>query len=140
MKTRGYLTHPDHHMYIILKHLEMCFSKHVNSTDVFEETCNEFFKTKVGLKFMCLEHQSEMLTKIISYYLTMRMRQYTYMLNQNTKKHNNTKKKIVKIGENLILYNFIIYLILCYLYYAIILKINMLCYLYMHLLFLKNFL
>jgi hypothetical protein len=76
----------------------MCFSKHADSSDAFEDTCNEFFKTRVGLKFMCLKHQIKMLTIIIVYYITMWMRQYTYMLNQKTKNQYKTKKKIVKIS------------------------------------------
>jgi len=96
-KSRGYLTHSDHNLYIILKQLEICFSKHANSNNVLEDTYNEFFKINIGLKCTCVEHRLEMLTNIFSYYIIMRMRQYTYMVNQNMKKQNNTKKKLSKL-------------------------------------------
>jgi len=71
-KSRGYLTHPDRNLYLILKHLETCFSKHAASHDVFENTFNEFFSMHIGLnclKFPCLEHQTEILTNIFSFYI-----------------------------------------------------------------------
>jgi len=77
-KTRGWLTHPDRNLYLILKHLEQCFSKHATSCDMFEDTYNAFFSLNIGL-----EHQTDMLTNIFSYYITMRMRQYSYLINQN---------------------------------------------------------
>lgn len=98
-KTRGYLTHPDRNLYLILKRLETCFSKHANSCDVFENTYNEFFSLNIGLKFPCLEHQTDILTNIFSYYITMRMRQYSYLVNQNTKKQCKTKKKLSKLDK-----------------------------------------
>jgi len=83
-KSKGYLTHPDHNLFIILRYLETCFEKHANSNDVFELTYNEFFNNKFELKFSCSMHKVEMLTNIFSYYITMRMRQYTYLENQKT--------------------------------------------------------
>jgi len=80
---------------LTLKHLETCFSKHAASHDVFENTYNEFFSMHIGLKFPCLEHQTEILTNIFSFYITMRMRLYSYLINQNEKKQNKTKKKII---------------------------------------------
>jgi len=96
-KTRGCLTHPDRNLYLILKHLETCFSKHATSCDVFEDTYNEFFSLNIGLKFPCLEHQADILTNIFSYYITMRMRQYSYLVNQNSTKLSKTKKKLSKL-------------------------------------------
>lgn len=78
---------------MILKKLEVCFNIHCNSNDVFEDTYNEFFKSNVTVKFPCLVHRMEMLTNIFSYYIIMRMRQFTYMQNQNDIKQNKTKKK-----------------------------------------------
>jgi len=51
-KTRGYLTHPYCNLYVILKHLETCFSKYV-AFHVFEDTYNDFLGTNIGLKFPC---------------------------------------------------------------------------------------
>lgn len=48
---------------MILKHLETCFSKHAAS-HVFEDTYNDFFSMNIGLKFPCLEFQTDILTNI----------------------------------------------------------------------------
>lgn len=99
LKSKGYLTHPDHNLFKILKKLEECFKIHCTSNDVFEDTYNDFFQTNSSIKFHCHLHKTEMLTNIFSYYLTMRMRQYTYMQNQNTKKQNKNKKKLSKLVQ-----------------------------------------
>lgn len=99
MKTKGFLTYPNSNLYIIIKHIEECFAIHANSNDVFEKTFEEFFKKNINLKFPCTirQHQTDMLTNIFSYYITMRMRQYSYMQNQANKKLNKTKKKLSKL-------------------------------------------
>ncbi|XP_016664700.1 uncharacterized protein LOC107885562 [Acyrthosiphon pisum] len=96
-KSKGYLTHPDHNLFIILKRLELCFGKYCRSNDVFEETYNEFFKSYSTIYFPCYLHKNDILTNIFSYYIIMRMRQFTYMDNQNNKKQNRTKKKLSKL-------------------------------------------
>lgn len=57
-------------------------------------TYEDFFKQNLTLKFSCniQDHKIEMLTNIFSYYIIMRMRQFTYIENQSTKKQNKTKK------------------------------------------------
>jgi len=98
-KSKGYLTYPDSNLFIIIKHIENCFAIHANSNNVFEETFNEFFKLNIPLKFACTDsqHQTDMLTNIFTYYITMRMRQYSYMQNQKNKKIHKTKKKLSKL-------------------------------------------
>jgi len=101
-KTRGYLTYPNSNLYIIVKRIEECFAVHANSSDVFENTYEEFFKQNMTLKFSCTiqEHQIKMLTDIFSYYIMMRMRQFTYIQNQKNKKENKTKKKLSKLVKS----------------------------------------
>lgn len=101
-KTRGYLTYPNSNLYIIVKRIEECFAVHANSSDVFENTYEEFFKQNMTLKFSCTiqEHQIKMLTDIFSYYIIMRMRQFTYIQNQKNKKENKTKKKLSKLVKS----------------------------------------
>jgi hypothetical protein len=98
-KSKGNLTYPDSNLFIIIKHIENCFATHANSINIFEETSNEFFKLNIKLKFACTnsQHQSDMLTNIFTYYITMRMRQYSYMQNQKNQKINKTKKKLSKL-------------------------------------------
>jgi len=98
MKTKGFLTYPNSNLYIIIKHRRMLVL-HANPNDDFEKTIEEFFKTNINLKFPCTirQHQTDMLTNVFSYYITMRMRQHSYMQNQPNKKLNKTKKKLSKL-------------------------------------------
>lgn len=65
-------------------------------------TYEEFFKRNMTLKFSCSikEHQIKMLTDIFSYYIIMRMRQFTYIQNQKKKKENKSKKKLSKLVKS----------------------------------------
>lgn len=101
-KTRGYLTYPSSNLYVIVKRLEECFAIHANSSDVFENIYEEFFKRNMTLKFSCSikEHQIKMLTDIFSYYIIMRMRQFTYIQYQKKKKENKSKKKLSKLVKS----------------------------------------
>lgn len=49
LKSRGFLTNPDQHLFNILKLLESCFAKHASSQNLFEDTFEEFFKIKISL-------------------------------------------------------------------------------------------
>jgi hypothetical protein len=44
LKTRSFLTHLNHQIYIIIKFLETSFSKYVDSINVFEEIYEDFFQ------------------------------------------------------------------------------------------------
>ncbi|XP_050063683.1 uncharacterized protein LOC126552788 [Aphis gossypii] len=96
-KSRGYLTHPDSNLFNILKSLEHSFNKFADELNVFDKTCEDFFKNNVHITFPCVDHRTSMLTDITVYYLVMRMRQYSYIENQNNKKLNKTKKKLSKL-------------------------------------------
>jgi len=106
VKTRGYLTHPNHHVYLIIKSFELCFEKYADSPTVFEDTQNDLLQNNISfLTWNCNDHKSEILTDMFVMYITMRMRQYSYSKNIEAKQLNKTKKKIIKIGYflNLIL-------------------------------------
>ncbi|XP_050065110.1 uncharacterized protein LOC114121960 [Aphis gossypii] len=68
-KSKGYLTYPESNLFIIIKHIENCFAIHANSSNVFEDTFNEFFQLNTRLKFACTnsEHKTDMLTNIFTY-------------------------------------------------------------------------
>lgn len=81
-KSRRYLTHPDifySNLFIILKALEMSFTKFADSPNVFDQSCDDFFQTNSKIKFPCAEHQTSMFSDICSYYVVMKMRQYSYL-------------------------------------------------------------
>ena len=98
LKTRGFLTHPNHYLFKLLESLELCFMKHAESLSPFDDTHEEFFQTEnITITFPCNLHKTEIITDIFIMYLTMRMRQYSYTKNQEAKKLNKTKKKISKL-------------------------------------------
>jgi len=70
-----------------------------NGYDVFELTVDDFFNKKQELikKFPCVTHKTEILTFIITYYITKRMHQYTKILNMDQNKNNAKKKKNAKL-------------------------------------------
>lgn len=98
LKTRGFLTHPNNTLYKILETLEVCFIKHAASLNPFEDTYEEFFQMNDSkLTFPCGLHKTDMLTDIFVTYITMRMRQFSYLNNQDVKKVNKCKKKVSKL-------------------------------------------
>jgi len=46
LKTSGFLTHPNKNLYLIIKLIEVCFEKHAESLNVFEDTYEDFFSRK----------------------------------------------------------------------------------------------
>ncbi|KAF0701702.1 Uncharacterized protein FWK35_00037271, partial [Aphis craccivora] len=101
LKSRGFLTNPDQNLFNILKLLESCFVKHASSQNVFEDTFEEFFKiNNLKLIFPCPDHKSRVMSDLFTYYITMRMRQYTYIINQENKKNNRSKKKLSKLTND----------------------------------------
>lgn len=97
LKTRGFLTHPNKNLYLIIQMIEVCFEKHAESPNVFEETCEDFLSRNFKLTFPCGDHKSEIVTNIFVLYITMRMRQFSYAKNQQTQKQNKVKKKLSKL-------------------------------------------
>lgn len=69
MKTRGFLSHPNHHLYTIIKMFETSFEKHTDSLNVFEDTYEDLLSNdNVILKWECSVHKSEILTEIYTMY------------------------------------------------------------------------
>ena len=102
VKRRGYLTYPNHHVYLIIKSFELCFEKYADSPTVFEDTQNDLFQNNISfpvsfLTWNCNDHKSEILTDMFVIYITMRMRQYSYSKNIETKQLNKTKKNYKKL-------------------------------------------
>lgn len=98
MKTKGFLTHPNHSLYLIVKEFKLSFMIHADSNDVFEKTYETVLQNyNIKLRWQCLEHKSKILTDVYTNYITMRMRQHSSAKNQETKKLNKTKKKISKL-------------------------------------------
>jgi len=83
MKSRGGLYHPNMFLFYLLVDIEDSFKKFCDGYDVFELTVDDFFNKKQELikKFPCITHKTEILTFIITYYITTRMHQYTKISN-----------------------------------------------------------
>uniref|UniRef100_A0A2S2PQD4 Uncharacterized protein n=1 Tax=Schizaphis graminum TaxID=13262 RepID=A0A2S2PQD4_SCHGA len=98
IKSKGRLIHSNKHIYSFISALEEVFEMFCESFNVFEETVDYFLEHKTNLlTFPCESHKSEILTYIITYYLTMRMRQYSQMTNQKQIKVSSKKKKLLKL-------------------------------------------
>lgn len=97
LTSKGGLIHPNEFVYNILSAVENSFSKFCDSNDVFELTCEHFFSEYGPIKFPCLDHKNETIMFILSYYIIMRMRQYTLVTNKNQNKCNLKKKKCSKL-------------------------------------------
>lgn len=69
----------------MLREVKAYFSKHVSSPNVCEETVNEMLNN-YKFSFPCTEHGSELLCYAITYYLRLRMRQYSQQINKDAKK------------------------------------------------------
>lgn len=96
LKSRGFLIHSNINFFLLLREVEGYFSKHVSSPNVYEETVNEMLNN-YKFSFPCTEHGSELLSYAITYYLRLRMRQYSQQINKDAKKNKCHKKKASKI-------------------------------------------
>lgn len=97
LKSRGYLTQPDSGFYILLREIENSFELNAQSPNVFDDTIDHFFNKNYLIPFPCDEHKHEIVQFIFVSYLTMRMRQFTWMNNKQTKSTNKVKKKLSKL-------------------------------------------
>jgi len=102
LKSRSYLTHPDSNFFKFLKQIEKCFVKHKDSQNIFDDTVDEFFNNNYLVPFPCAIHKEDMVEFIFTSYIAMRMRQYAYMTNHETKSTNKVKKKNSQIGIKIV--------------------------------------
>lgn len=98
IKTKGGLIHPSTFLFNLLTNVEESFQKFCNDYDVFQQTVDDFFNKKLKLinTFPCSIHKIEVLTFIISYYVKMRMCQYTKVLNNDQKKKIMQRKRRIQ--------------------------------------------
>lgn len=97
LKSRGYLTHPDSYLYVLLRRIESSFMKHANSAQVFDDTVEDFVANNYIIPFPCDVHKEKVILDILITYITMRMRQHSYMTNKKLKSQNIMKKKLSKL-------------------------------------------
>ncbi|CAI6368554.1 unnamed protein product [Macrosiphum euphorbiae] len=98
LKSKGFLIHPNYTVFTLVSAIEEGFVQYCDVPEVFDKTVNFLLQHHQKLlKFPCVEHESEMLTSIVHFYITMRMKQYTRNLNRETKKLSSKKKKLSKL-------------------------------------------
>jgi len=90
-------------LFHLLVDIEDSFKKFCDGYDVFELTVDDFFTKKQELikKFPCVTHKTEILTCIITHYITTRMLQYAKISNKDQNKNNAKKRKV----QNLLIHN-----------------------------------
>jgi len=98
MKSRGGLIHPNQRFFKLISAIEDSFEIHCNSENVFQNCVDELLSTSGHLTvFPCSEHKTDIMTYIISYYITMRMRQHAALQNKDLKKKSSLLKKKSKL-------------------------------------------
>lgn len=95
IKSRGWLTYPNKHLYQILRVAEEFFSENASSMTVYEDTIDHVL-TECSLTFPCVEHKDDMIANILHYYVSMRMRQYCGQSNAAATKASREKRKLAK--------------------------------------------
>ena len=98
LKSKGFLTYPDGNFFMIIRLIETSFEIHAKSPNVFDDTVEHFFNNNYIIPFPCNEHKTEIVEYIFTSYLTMRMRQFTFMNNKEKKSENKVKKKLSKLS------------------------------------------
>lgn len=74
LKSRDNLLYPNTYLFEFLSKVESSFAIHCTSYNVFERVIDEVVESKFELKYTCAEHQLEVATDILVYYIQMRLR------------------------------------------------------------------
>lgn len=95
-KTRGRLTHPNVHLFLLFKRTEEHFAKHAGERGVYDRTTDAVLEN-YSFTFPCAAHKEEMLAKLLHYYVCLRMRQYCRQLKNKHVKKNQDLRKLSKL-------------------------------------------
>ncbi|KAG0432273.1 hypothetical protein HPB47_020997 [Ixodes persulcatus] len=95
-KNRGGLSHPNIHLHRLLKAAEEFFAKNADSQDVYWGTIDHVLDT-CTLSFPCGEHKGDVISKILHFYVSMRMRQHCKHVTSSLKKDAQKKKKEARL-------------------------------------------
>lgn len=95
LKSKGRLVHPNYYFYKFISSIETHFSNNINDPDVYSNTVEDILANE-HLNFPCSIHKDEIVAYSIRYYLNMRMRQFSWQINQEKLKENSKRKKISK--------------------------------------------
>lgn len=98
LKIRGYLIYPYHNFFKLISAMEEGYVKHCIDLDVLNKTIDHVLEEHGDLlTFPCSDHKTEIMTNIFQYYITMRMKQFTWSQNKQIKKKSYKKKKLSKL-------------------------------------------
>jgi hypothetical protein len=98
LKSKGFLTYPDEHCFMLIKLIETSFEIHTKSPNVFDDTVEHIFNNNYIIPFPCNDHKTDIVEYIFTSYLIMRMRQFKFMNNKEKKSENKVKKKLSKLS------------------------------------------
>lgn len=98
-KTMGGLIHPNIFFYKFVREIETAFNRFASSVTVYDEVLT-YLIDHCHFSFPCIVHKSEVVAYTVKYYITMRMRQYSFQKNNNMEMINKTKKKIAKFTSS----------------------------------------
>lgn len=96
VKTRGGLTHPNAHIFHLLKHTERFFVDYADFHTVYWDTIDAVIDTYT-MTFPCADHKEEVIAQLLHYYVSMRMRQHCKHVNAMMTKQSQEKKKQAKL-------------------------------------------
>jgi len=97
IKSKGWLLHPNHSLFEFIRYLEDLFNQYCKYSDVFELIVNHITENNKQFWFSCSLHKTDVMSDIITYYITMRMRQYSVFQNREQNKLSSKKKKLSKL-------------------------------------------
>ncbi|KAH7964173.1 hypothetical protein HPB51_027589 [Rhipicephalus microplus] len=95
-KTRGWLTHPNMHLFDFFKYTEEQFAKYAGDRDAYDKTTDAVLEN-FHFTFPCGTHKEEMLAKLLHYYICLRMRQYCRQLKNRHEKKSHDLRKMAKL-------------------------------------------
>lgn len=90
-KTLGRLIQPTTSIFVLLRATEMEFQKHCKKRNAYELTLDNVLDSN-WLSFPCPSHKDDIITKILHYYVALRMRQYCKQQKDKENKTNHLRK------------------------------------------------
>lgn len=93
LKSRGFLNHPASCMVDFLSKVEEILVKYIHSVDVFEETVAEVYEKELSFDFSCRQHQPDVISRSLYFYIVMRVKQYYKQEEKSYKRQSAEKRK-----------------------------------------------
>jgi hypothetical protein len=94
IKSRGGLNHPNVNIFKFFQRVEAILKKYINAVDVFDRTIDDVFSSKsLLIEFPCQRHQEDIISKLLYFFVCMRIKQFYKTEFKNCNKLSSKKKK-----------------------------------------------